>query len=620
MGLGALLGGFSQSYTQGLDNKRRSLQIDRMTEENERADRLRAKIAAANGVSTEPQAEKSTGALNAIKNGVMGVLGQGDKGNGQQDGPGDKQVSDAHQGGSVSDLFGKAMRTMQAKASEGEDTSMDQIRLQMMSDQMDREGITNALEIAHQTGDAEATAAELNKSGQYVGWKPYGAAKRSEFDVAGQKVPGYTMQFVNDKGQIRTMNTAPDMFAKLSIDKQFGALADNQKFMAMLNHQNATLGEQTRHNQAMEGVSTLRASAAGSGGGKGKWVQDENGEWTFLNTSESTQGLPKETVKENDDGTFQVYDQGSGIARTVYTPAQAKDVARNRAMEESQQAGKGLFNREWSDEQVNKRAAEIEQQLLEGSLRQGRSNPAAGGIENNVGGMRPNGKSTGFQSFDTAEDGLKAVDDNLKSYGTKRGIDTLAGVINTWSPASDGNNTKKLIEDASRVTGLKPDQKIDLGNPAIRAVITAAIIRQEGSKAYRSGIGGSGGGKETQSAKSIDPVKKGVNFMNDPNNPLTGSVDVGKLVGKPMAAMGTMAGEAVASSIGALSAIKSSLTEAEYQKALAMAEADSLDIGPAIKQLGIDGFRAWLNSANPAKNTEQYMQRTSSNNLSQYFR
>lgn len=289
-------------------------------------------------------------------------------------------------------------------------------------------------------------------------------------------------------------------------------------------------------------------------------------------------------------------------------------------MEESQQAGKGLFNREWSDEQVNKRAAEIEQQLLEGSLRQGRSNPAAGGIENNVGGMRPNGKSTGFQSFDTAEDGLKAVDDNLKSYGTKRGIDTLAGVINTWSPASDGNNTKKLIEDASRVTGLKPDQKIDLGNPAIRAVITAAIIRQEGSKAYRSGIGGSGGGKETQSAKSIDPVKKGVNFMNDPNNPLTGSVDVGKLVGKPMAAMGTMAGEAVASSIGALSAIKSSLTEAEYQKALAMAEADSLDIGPAIKQLGIDGFRAWLNSANPAKNTEQYMQRTSSNNLSQYFR
>ena len=70
----------------------------------------------------------------------------------------------------------------------------------------------------------------------------------------------------------------------------------------------------------------------------------------------------------------------------------------------------------------------------------------------------------------------------------------------------------------------------------------------------------------------------------------------------------------MADSIQLLGAIKESLTESEYQKALAYAKEENVDLTPVIKQLRVDGFKAWLNSANPAKNTERYMQSTSSQN------
>jgi hypothetical protein len=234
---------------------------------------------------------------------------------------------------------------------------------------------------------------------------------------------------------------------------------------------------------------------------------------------------------------------------------------------------------------------------------------------NNVGGMRPNGQSNGFQSFDMVEDSIKAIGDNLKSYKLKRGIDTLTGVFSTWSPESDGNNTKKLIEDAARVTGLKPDQKIDLENPAIRAVITAAIIRQEGSKAYRSGIKDSTGGAvqiaKPEQQKSIDPVKKGVSIWNDQNHPLAaGSVDAGEMMGKPIAAAGEMMSDTVTMAIDLIQkATKQRVTDADIAqiKAYAKEVNDPEKVANAYLNLG----------GAPAKNTEQYMQRTSSKNLNQ---
>jgi hypothetical protein len=99
---------------------------------------------------------------------------------------------------------------------------------------------------------------------------------------------------------------------------------------------------------------------------------------------------------------------------------------------------------------------------------------------NNYGNIRPIGANKGFQRFDTPEAGLAAIDQNLAAYGSKHGINTLGGVISRWSPPNE-NDTKSLIANAARVTGLDPNQPIDLSDPKIRAMITPAIVKQEHS-------------------------------------------------------------------------------------------------------------------------------------------
>jgi hypothetical protein len=96
----------------------------------------------------------------------------------------------------------------------------------------------------------------------------------------------------------------------------------------------------------------------------------------------------------------------------------------------------------------------------------------------NVGNIRPVGSSTGFQQYATAEEGIKAIDENLKAYGSKHKIDTLRGVISRWAPPSE-NDTESYIKFVSQKTGLKPDEKIDLTNPTIRHIISGPIVLQE---------------------------------------------------------------------------------------------------------------------------------------------
>ena len=96
----------------------------------------------------------------------------------------------------------------------------------------------------------------------------------------------------------------------------------------------------------------------------------------------------------------------------------------------------------------------------------------------NVGNIRPVGSTTGFQQFDTPEAGIKAVDDQLRIYGSKHKVKTLREVISRWAPPSE-NDTEAYIKNVSQRTGLKPDEEIDLSNPTIRHIISGPIILQE---------------------------------------------------------------------------------------------------------------------------------------------
>lgn len=96
---------------------------------------------------------------------------------------------------------------------------------------------------------------------------------------------------------------------------------------------------------------------------------------------------------------------------------------------------------------------------------------------NNPGALMPGGKLAEYPSM---EEGLRALDQNLASYG-KKGINTLSGVISTWAPPS-ANDTNAYIAHVAKVTGLDPNQRIDLSNPLVRHQISAGITQMESGR------------------------------------------------------------------------------------------------------------------------------------------
>lgn len=98
---------------------------------------------------------------------------------------------------------------------------------------------------------------------------------------------------------------------------------------------------------------------------------------------------------------------------------------------------------------------------------------------NNPGALMPKGQ---LAQFGTMDEGLRALDQNLQAYG-KRGVNTLRDVISQWSPPTGKGNTpqgtQNYIDHVAKVTGLKPDQPIDLSNPLVRLQLTAGITQFE---------------------------------------------------------------------------------------------------------------------------------------------
>lgn len=97
---------------------------------------------------------------------------------------------------------------------------------------------------------------------------------------------------------------------------------------------------------------------------------------------------------------------------------------------------------------------------------------------NNVGNIRPVGSSTGFQQYKTPEEGIKAVDDQLRIYGEKHGINTIRKAITRWAPPSE-NDTEAYIKDVATRSGIDPDAEIDFSNPVVRHLISAPLISHE---------------------------------------------------------------------------------------------------------------------------------------------
>lgn len=105
---------------------------------------------------------------------------------------------------------------------------------------------------------------------------------------------------------------------------------------------------------------------------------------------------------------------------------------------------------------------------------------------NNPGNMRVPGQKA-FQTFPTMQAGIDAVGNQLGLY-MQRGNNTIAGMVNTYAPASDNNDTKAYIANVSRLTGLDPDKPL---TPAdIPKVRDAFITTEQGGRTPQQLLGG----------------------------------------------------------------------------------------------------------------------------------
>jgi hypothetical protein len=88
------------------------------------------------------------------------------------------------------------------------------------------------------------------------------------------------------------------------------------------------------------------------------------------------------------------------------------------------------------------------------------------------------GTDSRFETFDTPENGIRALDKNLIAYQEKYGINTVKGVIERWAPKSE-NNTEAYVSAVAKEMGVKADEVIDLKDQKTLEALSKAIIRHE---------------------------------------------------------------------------------------------------------------------------------------------
>lgn len=155
----------------------------------------------------------------------------------------------------------------------------------------------------------------------------------------------------------------------------------------------------------------------------------------------------------------------------------------------------------------------------------GGAGTGAGAAVNNFGNIRAPGG--GFASFNTPQDGIAAMTGLLRSYQDQQGINTLNGITARWAPKGDGaNDPVAYANTISKLTGIDPNAKLDLHDPATLAKIIPAMAQVEhgrpmigpgdvlsagisaglGGNTAAAGPGGGQGGQQPYQVASNAPV------------------------------------------------------------------------------------------------------------------
>jgi len=110
--------------------------------------------------------------------------------------------------------------------------------------------------------------------------------------------------------------------------------------------------------------------------------------------------------------------------------------------------------------------------------------------QNNPGNIRPgadfigeSGANDGYAVFDSEEEGLRAIQKLLGTYGSEHNINTLEGFANRYAPPSDNNPTSSYVDYLSQKTGIAPDEEINLADRGAE-LIPAIVGFEQGQMPY----------------------------------------------------------------------------------------------------------------------------------------
>lgn len=87
-----------------------------------------------------------------------------------------------------------------------------------------------------------------------------------------------------------------------------------------------------------------------------------------------------------------------------------------------------------------------------------------------------------FKQFTSMAYGYRAMFKLLTNYARLHGCQTIRKIISRWAPPSE-NNTAAYIATVSRLTGIAPDQTIDIASRDQMCSLVAAMSQVENGKA-----------------------------------------------------------------------------------------------------------------------------------------
>ena len=87
-----------------------------------------------------------------------------------------------------------------------------------------------------------------------------------------------------------------------------------------------------------------------------------------------------------------------------------------------------------------------------------------------------------FAQFETPEAGIAAQGRLIDTYNNKHGLNTVAGIIGRWAPASDGNNVSSYAATVAKSIGVDPNQPLNLADPNVKAALVGAMIQHENGR------------------------------------------------------------------------------------------------------------------------------------------